>query len=75
MTDAVLDFLAPTPKAGRSVPSLQRPDAAGGEDRGLPEMPGVRAQREKERSRTYPGIAEAMADQWGALAAGERSAP
>lgn len=31
--------------------------------------------RWKERSRTYPGIAEAMADQWGALAAGERSAP
>jgi len=26
-------------------------------------------ERWKERSRTFPGIAEAMADQWGRLAA------
>ena len=45
----------------RGVPLLRPSDVVAGREQRM----GETADRARERSRTYPGVAAAMADQWG----------
>lgn len=55
----------------RDLPPLKPTNIVGGREQRIWKMPPG-PDRQKERSRTYPGIARAMAEQWGGLDGNEQ---